>query len=44
MLDVEDERFIWILDIRQSNQLGLLLGGEPKPVFGAVKVASRCGV
>ena len=44
MLDVENESFIWMFDVSQSEYLGLLIWGKPEPVFGAIKAAPRCRV
>ena len=44
MLDIENERVIWIVDISQGKILGILLGGKPKPLIGFIEVALCCCV
>ena len=40
MLDVEDERQLWVLDVREHNCLGLILRGQPDLVLRLAEVTS----
>ena len=40
VLDVEDERQLWVLDVGEHNCLGLILRGQPDLVLRLAEVPS----